>query len=154
MRKTLNIFYYLLIIIPILLTPTSIYSGTEFERLKQVLQQYNFIVKLSRPPQTGTYGMLDTKTRTIWINPVVFELKIAEPTLVHESVHAAQQCGSSTELKPLNLDLEYPKMAYPHFMRYRGDRRHIEAEAYTVQSLPHSIDYVMDLLHTYCGDSN
>jgi hypothetical protein len=44
-------------------------------------------------------------------------------------------------------------MAYPHFMRYTGDRRHLEAEAYTVQSLPDSIDYVIGLLNKYCGNS-
>jgi hypothetical protein len=156
MKIYLNIFIYLLTIAPILATPKINYASGDFERLKQILQKYNFPVKLAMPPQTGTYGMLDSKTRTIWINPVVFELRIAEPTLVHEAVHAAQQCagGDSGQLKPLNLGLEYPKMAYRHFMRYQGDRRHLEAEAYTVQSLPNNIDYTIDLLHKHCHHKN
>ncbi len=148
-----NVFVHTLIMVLTIVNPsvtqTSL-SSSEFERLRQIVQKYGFSVILKIPPQTGTYGMLDTKTRTIWINPVVFELRIATPTLVHETVHAVQQCASPSQLKPLGLGLEYPKMAYPHFMRYTGDRRHIEAEAYTVQSRTDSVDYVIGLLAKYC----
>lgn len=122
----------------------------DFERLRLALEQADFTVNLARPPQRGSYGLLELKTRTIWINPVVFELGIAQHTLVHEAVHAAQLCGSYGEIGPLALGLEPPLVVQPYFMRYSGIRRLIEAEAYTVQALENSVDYVMELLNTHC----
>lgn len=122
----------------------------DFERLQLVLEQVNFAVKLELPPKRGSYGLLELDTRTVWINPVVFELGIAEHTLVHEAVHAAQLCGSHEEFGPLALGLEPPLVVQPYFMRYSGIRRLVEAEAYTVQALDNSVDYVIDLLNTHC----
>lgn len=122
----------------------------DFERLLHVLEQANFVVKLELPPKRGNYGLFEIETRTIWINPVVFELGIAQHTLVHEAVHAAQLCGSHGEIGPLALGLEPPLVVQPYFMRYSGIRRLIEAEAYTVQALENSVDYVIELLNTHC----
>ena len=122
----------------------------DFARLQLTLEQANFVVKLELPPKRGNYGLLEIDTRTIWINPVVFELGIAQHTLVHEAVHAAQLCGSHEELAPLALGLEPPLVVQPYFMRYNGLRRLIEAEAYTVQALDNSVDYVIDLLNAHC----
>jgi hypothetical protein len=148
--KSKNIISNLLISLLLLVNSSLVYSASDFDKLRLLLQQYKFSVILKKPPQTGNYGLLDTKTRIIWINPVVFELKIAEATLVHEAVHAAQLCASPSQIKPLYLGLEYPKIAYPHFMRYQGDRRHIEAEAYTVQTRTDRVNYVINLLNKHC----
>ncbi len=125
-------------------------SESEFDRLQKILEKYGFSVVLKIPPQAGTYGLLQTETRTIWINPVVFDLEIAQPTLVHEAVHAAQLCASPKQIKPIGLNLEYPKIAFRYFMRYSGDRRQIEAEAYTVQVREDNVDYVINLLNSHC----
>ena len=122
----------------------------DFERLQRALEQANFLVKLELPPKRGSYGLLELNTRTVWINPVVFELGIAQHTLVHEAVHAAQLCGSYDELSPLALGLEPPLVVQPYFMRYSGIRRLVEAEAYTVQALDNSVNYVIELLDTHC----
>ena len=130
--------------------PTPFDEYPEFERLQQVIEHYGFIVRLELPPRTGNYGMLQINSRTIWVNPVVFELDIAQNTLVHEAVHAAQVCANPDELLPLALDLEPPHIVRPYFMRYSGTRRLVEAEAYTVQALENSVDYVIGLLQEHC----
>ena len=130
--------------------PSDYEEYPDFERLQHALEQANFLVRLELPPKIGNYGLLDLTSRTVWVNPVVFELGIAEHTLVHEAVHAAQLCGSYDEFSPLGLELEPPLVVRPYFMRYSGIRRLVEAEAYTVQALDNRVEYVIDLLNTYC----
>ena len=130
--------------------PSAYDEYPDFERLQLALEQANFLVKLELPPKRGSYGLLELDTRTVWVNPVVFELGIAQHTLVHEAVHAAQLCGSYDELSPLALGLEPPLIVQPYFMRYSGIRRLVEAEAYTVQALDNSVNYVIELLDAHC----
>ena len=103
-----------------------------FLRLAEVLERSGFTVILDLPPQWGTYGLLDLPKRSIWINPVVFDLEIARPTLVHEAVHAAQLCyseglaqGSAQQngsissidaLKPLGLGLTPSPLVRPYIL--------------------------------------
>lgn len=125
--------------------------SAEFNQLKQTLESYNFTVVLGLPPQRGTYGLLHVPTRTVWINPVVFDLGIAIPTLVHEAVHAAQLCSGSAEtLSALDLGLELYAPASRLYMRYSGTRRMLEAEAYTIQARPDRVAYVTQLLMDRC----
>ncbi|MGB3789203.1 MAG: hypothetical protein WA949_14425 [Phormidesmis sp.] len=131
-------------------TPLSSESA-EFNSLRQSLESHNFTVVLDLPPQTGTYGLLHVPTRTVWINPVVFDLGIAIPSLVHEAVHAAQLCNSSADtLSALSLGLELYAPASRLYMRYSGTRRTLEAEAYTIQARPDRVEYVTQLLADRC----
>ena len=126
-------------------------QSPEFTQLQQTLEKHGFTVTLAIPPQPGSYGTLEAADRTIWINPVVFDLEIAVPTLVHEAVHAAQLCsGSPSNLTPLNLGLSPYARAYRLYMRYTGARRTLEMEAYTIQARPDRIDYVTNLLNSRC----
>lgn len=130
-------------------TPSS--ESTQFDQLRQTLENHDFSVVLALPPRTGTYGLLHVPTRTIWINPVVFDLGIAIPTLVHEAVHAAQLCsGSADTLGVLNLGLEPYAPAHRLYMRYTGIRRTLEAEAYTIQARPDRVAFVTQLLVERC----
>jgi len=137
---------------PLSLSATSASSeSAEFNQLRQTLESYDFTVVLDLPPQTGTYGLLHVPTRTVWINPVVFDLGIAIPALVHEAVHAAQLCSGSAEtLSALNLGLEPYALASRLYMRYTGTRRTLEAEAYTIQARPDRVAYVTQLLTERC----
>lgn len=126
-------------------------SSAEFAQLQQALENNGFTITLALPPQRGSYGVLQASTRTIWINPVVFDLEISVPTLVHEAVHAAQLCnGSEGNLAPLNLGLTPFARAYRLYMRYTGTRRTLEMEAYTIQARPDRIEYVTNLLNSRC----
>lgn len=125
--------------------------SAEFTQLQQALERHGFAVKLAVPPKRGNYGLLQVQARTIWINPVVFDLGIAVPTLVHEAVHAAQLCsGSDDMLSPLDMGLEPAARAYRLYMRYTGRRRTLEAEAYTIQARVDRIPYTMKLLDSRC----
>ncbi|NEP02204.1 MAG: hypothetical protein F6K58_26820 [Symploca sp. SIO2E9] len=125
-------------------------TDAQFSNLQQVLEQYGFEVRLASPPKRGAYGLLENSTKVIWINPVVFELGIARPTLVHEAVHAAQSCSGGEDLRALNLEMTPPPQTRRFFLRYHSIRRQLEAEAYTVQVQPDGVEKAITLLHQHC----
>ncbi len=135
------------------------YSGDDnsgFNQLQEILISYGFVVKQEIPPKIDNsglrpYGLMNSKTKTIWINPVVFELGNAQAVLVHEAVHAAQNCAGEGQMSLLNLDLEPPQFTRPYFMRYHSYRREIEAEAYTVQVQTDSLAIAIKLLEQHCS---
>ncbi|VEP18802.1 conserved hypothetical protein [Hyella patelloides LEGE 07179] len=166
--KNLNqgkLFFIFLIVTLIVVYPLFGYSQdnqqvTQFNFLEKTLISYGFTVKKEIPPYKNRYGirpygLLEGKTQTVWINPVVFDLGNAKATIIHEAVHAAQLCvGNKEEFKLLNLDIEPPKMTHPYFMRYHNYRKEIEAEAYTVQVQPNSLEIAKNFLDSYCSSNN
>ena len=130
--------------------------NSEFTYLEQELTKSGFTVKRALPPYQNRYGIrpygsVSNKESIVWLNPVVFELGNALPTLVHETVHAAQLCkGDRTTFKLLDLKLDPPKITHPYFLRYHNYRRAIEAEAYTVQVQPNSVELAVGLLAQNC----
>ena len=137
-------------LISFLLASSLISPNTEFVHLQQTLENYGFEVRLELPPKRGAYGLLQHSSKTIWINPVVFELNIAQPTLIHEAVHAAQSCAGEKSLKTLGLSIPPPMVTKPFFFRYHSYRRELEAEAYTIQVQPKGTDLAIELLNQYC----
>jgi hypothetical protein len=124
---------------------------SSFEMLKKQLEQANFQVILDLPPQRGAYGLLKSDSKKIWINPVVFELGIAEQTLIHEAVHAAQVCKGKGKFALLGLDIDPLIYAQPFFMHYGDtDRKELEREAYAVQTQPNRVELISSLLKKYC----
>ena len=123
----------------------------QFQSLKRQLEQSQFKVLLAPPPQHGTYGALDPKTRTIWIHPLSFDLGIAVPVLVHEAVHAAQTCKGKGNITSLGLTLEPLIYAQPFWLRY-GDiqRQDLEREAFAVQTQENRLELASSLLRQYC----
>ena len=124
---------------------------SSFEMLKKQLEQAKFEVILDLPPQRGAYGLLKADSKKIWINPVVFDLGIAEQTLIHEAVHAAQVCKGKGKLSLLGLEIDPLIYAQPFFMHY-GDtyRKELEREAYAVQTQPNRVELISSLLKKYC----
>lgn len=140
-------------------------ADSEFIQLKTQLESYGFQVNIAIPPdltlprqQDGLrrkvrkpYGMFLPKSKSIWINPIVFELGFSQATLIHESIHAAQYCAGNGKLKAINLDLEPIPQALPFFKRYvNTQRQDLEKEAYTVQSQPNNYELARSLLDQYC----
>ena len=127
-----------------------------FATLQQKLSDYGFPVELAIPPYQNRYGirpygLVNTKDDKVWLNPIVFDLGNALPTLVHETVHVAQLCkGDRASFELLNLEIEAPKITHPYFMRYHNLQREIEAEAYTVQVQPNSYELALGLLTENC----
>ncbi|MGK7932757.1 MAG: hypothetical protein AB4041_15170 [Microcystaceae cyanobacterium] len=126
-------------------------SDTQFHQLKQTLEGYDFQVLIKVPPIQGAYGLFNRDSRTIWINPIVFDLNIAMPTLIHESVHAAQWCAGNGEMTALGLDIQPISQARPFFRRYHDiNRQDLEREAYAVQTQPNSLALALSLLDQHC----
>lgn len=124
----------------------------QFQILKKQLEAYKFQVVIQLEPKRGAYyGQLNVKKREIWINPIVFDLQIATPTLIHEAVHAAQVCKGKGQITTLDLDIEPLIYAQPFFMNYDDiGRKDLEREAYAVQTQPNSFELVLSLLKKYC----
>lgn len=134
------------------ITPTSESVKSEaFIRLQQTLEEDGFRVVFQRPPKRNTYGSLYVETKTILINPVVFDLGNAEATLVHEAVHAAQLCASGQPLRSLGLSVSKDKRLRRFYLRYEGALRPIEAEAYSIQIHPQKVDQAIFLLQKHCS---
>ena len=136
--------------VPFLLASSLKANNAEFFRLHQVLEHHGFEIRLELPPKRGAYGLLQHNSKTIWINPVVFELGIARPTLVHEAVHAAQSCAGQETLKALGIKIPPPLMTRRFFLRYHSYRRQLESEAYTIQVQPDGVDRAIALLNQHC----
>lgn len=147
-----------------LVSQTSI-AESKFLTLKNQLEKLGFQVIIALPPLNDSlqpkigynpplprpYGLLESSKKIIWINPVVFDLQIATPTLIHESVHAAQVCAGGGKLKTLGLDIEPINDARPFFLRYAHvHRQDLEKEAYAVQTQPNSFELATSLLQQNC----
>ena len=136
----------------------------EFTQLKTQLESYGFKVNIAVPPefnlprQAGMrrtsrkpYGAIHSTSKSIWINPIVFDLGIDRATLIHEAVHAAQYCAGNGKIQKLDLDLEPIPQALPFFKRYvNTQRQDLEREAYTVQTQPNSYELARSLLDRHC----
>ena len=123
----------------------------QFLELKNQLDKYGFEVRIELPPKRGAYGLLRQDDKKIWINPVVFDLQIATPTIIHESVHAAQLCAGKGKMQVLGLDIQPIKTARRLFLRYTNShRRNLEREAYAVQTQPNSFELATNLLQKHC----
>ncbi|MEA5509131.1 hypothetical protein VB715_05075 [Crocosphaera sp. UHCC 0190] len=127
-------------------------ESLEFTTLKKDLEKAGFEVIFALPPQRGAYGLLQVETKKIWINPVVFDLNISLPTLIHESVHAAQVCAGKGKITTLRLEVEPINYARPFFQQYSDiHRQDLEREAYAVQTQPNSFELALSLLQKHCN---
>lgn len=123
----------------------------QFVELKNQLQNYGFEVIIKLPPKRGAYGLFRVKDKKIWINPVVFDLNIANPVLIHESVHAAQFCAGKGKMQALNLNIQPIRPARRLFLRYSNiHRQELEREAYAVQTQPNRFQLATSLLKKHC----
>jgi hypothetical protein len=78
-------------------------------------------------------------------------LGIADQTLIHEALHAAQVCKGKGKLSLLGLDIDPLIYAQPFFIHYADtDRKELEREAYAVQTQSNRVELVSSLLKKYC----
>lgn len=135
-----------------LLIAQTLAPSQQFLDLKSQLEKYGFQVVIELPPKRGAYGLFSESRKKIWINPVVFDLNIAKPTLIHESVHAAQFCAGNGKIKALGLKIQPIANARRLFLRYKDARRQdLEREAYAVQTQSNSFELATNLLNKYCN---
>ena len=141
-------------------------ADADFTRLKTQLEGYGFQVKIAIPPDfqlpnqrtdfsrrrvPKPYGVMSAKSKSIWINPIVFELGNSNAVLVHEAVHAAQYCAGNGSIQTIGLNIEPIQQARPFFKRYVNvHSQAVEKEAYAVQTQPNSYELIKSLLKQYC----
>lgn len=149
-------------------TTQSPQPDAEFVQLRTKLESYRFQVNIAIPPEfklpnqqidfqrrrvRKSYGVLNSTSQSIWINPIVFELGISQPVLIHEAVHAAQFCAGKGKIKPLGLEIEPIRQALPFFKRYVDTHSQaVEKEAYAVQTQRNSFDLAISLLDQHCHE--
>lgn len=150
----------------VMLVAQSFNPDSNFIQLKNQLESYGFQVNIALPPNFNLpnqkpsfnrrrvrkpYGVLYAPSKSIWINPIVFELGISNSVLIHETVHAAQFCAGNGRVKTLGLDIEPIKQAQPFFNRYLDTHsQEIEKEAYAVQTQTNSFELAASLLKQNC----
>lgn len=148
-------------------TARSPQPDAQFRQLKTQLENYGFKVNIAIPPSLqlpsqqpdfrrrrvrNPYGVLNAADKSIWINPVVFELGNSNAVLIHEAVHAAQFCVGQGRVQTIGLEIEPIKQAQPFFKRYVNTHSQaIEKEAYAVQTQSNSFELATDLLARHCS---
>ena len=65
--------------------------AADLEQLQQSLLRHGFRIDVRQPPGRA-YGRFIPAERRLEISPLVRELGITRPVLLHEAVHAAQSC--------------------------------------------------------------
>ena len=141
--------------------------SSQFRQLKTQLESYGFEVNIAIPANLqlpsqkpdfqrrrarNPYGVLNAADKTIWINPIVFELGNSNSVLIHEAVHAAQLCVGQGRVQTIGLEIEPIKQAQPYFKRYANTySQAIEKEAYAVQTHTDSFKLATDLLARHCS---
>lgn len=140
-------------------------ADPDFRQLKSQLESYGFQVNIAIPPDSNLpnqqiglrrtirkpYGLFNPQSKSIWINPIVFELGNSNATLIHETVHATQYCVGNGNLQTIGLGIEPIPQALPFYKRYVDTHSQaIEQEAYTVQTQPNSYELVSSLLEQHC----
>ena len=137
----------------------------DFIQLKDRLEDKGFQVNIAIPPDFNLppqrsdfrrrvrkpYGVLNAKSKSIWINPIVFELGNSRAVLIHETVHAAQYCAGNGRIQTIGIDVEPIQQARPWFKRYVNvHSQAVEKEAYAVQTQPNSYELAQSLLEQHC----
>ena len=140
-------------------------ADPDFIQLKDRLEDKGFQVNIAIGPefnlpqrQTGfrrrvrkPCGVLSAKSKSIWINPIVFELGNSRAVLIHEAVHAAQYCAGNGKIQTIGIDVEPIQQARPWFKRYLNvHSQAVEKEAYAVQTQANSYELAQSLLEQHC----
>ena len=142
----------------LLLLPGSPSYGLEvpadLKELGNALNQAGFKVLFEQPPRKDSYGLINTRRKTIWIAPITVEMGIFRTTYIHEAVHAAQSCPTG-KLTPIGWDLKVdPAVALAVksilYRNYKPALFDIEREAFLMQGQPNAVEQVVDSLQKRC----
>ena len=126
----------------------------DLKPLVTTLQRHGFNVRIALPPARGSYGLFQSKTRTLWISPLAFHLGIARQTFLHEATHAAQSCPSG-RLTPLGWTLKVDPVVDSAIRAnllksYHHASHALEREAFFVQGQPNAVTRLVQSLDKRC----
>ena len=122
--------------------------------LVQLLRDAGYQVYFSKPPISGAYGATNAREKKVWISPISVDMGIAQQTLIHEAVHAAQGCPNG-RYKPIGWDVSLPKnieltIKQILYQKYARKDYAIEKEAFYMQSHPQAFNKISKALKERC----
>ena len=126
----------------------------DLNSLRKSLSEAGYKVKIQKPPMEGAYGLVNKKSKTIWITPIAKEMGVFRTTFIHESVHAAQACKTG-EFEPIGWNLEVDEAVRLSiesilYRKYPSNKFDIEREAFLMQSQPDAITRIQKVLKENC----
>ena len=126
----------------------------DLNSLRKSLSEAGYEVRIQKPPIEGAYGLVNKKSKTIWIAPIAKEMGLFRTTFIHESVHAAQACKTG-EFEPIGWNLEVDEAVRVSiesilYRRYPSSKFDIEREAFLMQGQPDAITKIQKVLKENC----
>ena len=126
----------------------------DLDSLRTSLSEAGYEVRIQKPPMEGAYGLVNKKSKTIWIAPIAKEMGVFRTTFIHESVHAAQACRTG-EFEPIGWNLEVDdavKLSIESILyrKYPSNKFDIEREAFLMQGQPDAIPRIQKALKENC----
>ena len=128
--------------------------AADLEQLQRSLLRHGFTIEVRQPPGQA-YGRFIPAQRRLEISPLVQELGITRPVLLHEAVHAAQSCphGSLTLIgvqRPVDPAVG-SRIRFLLRNHYQPNRAALEQEAFVIQSQPDAEQLIITALNQRCS---
>ena len=126
----------------------------DLNSLRNSLSEAGYEVRIQKPPMEGAYGLVNKKSKTIWIAPISEDMGVFRTTFIHESVHAAQACKTG-EFEPIGWSLEVDEAVRVSiesilYRKYPSNKFDIEREAFLMQGQPDAITRIQKVLKENC----
>ena len=126
----------------------------DLNSLRLSLSEAGYEVRIQKPPMEGAYGLVNKKSKTIWIAPIAKEMGVFRTTFIHESVHAAQTCKTG-DFEPIGWNLEVDDAVRLSiesilYRSYPSNKFDIEREAFLMQGQPDAINRIQKVLNENC----
>jgi len=126
----------------------------DLQPLVRELQGRGFKLRIALPPVRQAYGLFQSKTRTLWLSPLTFELGIARQTFLHEAVHAVQSCPNGV-LTPIGWRYQLAPVVDREISgilttRYHHGNRALEQEAFGLQGQSDAVPKLLKALRQRC----
>jgi hypothetical protein len=134
------------------LFPTSA-AAADLTALQQALIRHGFQSEVRQPPGKA-YGRFLPASKRLEISPLVRDLGITRPVLLHEAVHAAQSCPSGTlsllGIKRQASPVVESRIRYLLSHHYPQAHGSLEQEAFRLQSQPDAEALIIAALNQRC----
>ena len=134
--------------------PTLPAPAADLEQLQRSLLRHGFTIEIRQPPGQA-YGRFIPAEKRLEISPLVQDLGITRPVLLHEAVHAAQSCPSGTlsligVQRPVDPAVG-SRIRYLLLNHYKPNRTALEQEAFVIQSQPDAEQLIITALKQRCS---
>ena len=142
----------LLLLSALVLGPLSA-AASDLSILQQALLRHGFRIEVRQPPGKA-YGRFLSNQKLLEISPLVQELGITRPVLLHEAVHAAQSCPKG-KLTLLGIKRKADpavesRIRYLLSHHYLQEHMALEKEAFLVQGQDDAEALVIKALKERC----